>query len=99
MRPTYRPGGRPAVGPVDAGEIRRVDVVLVSVAGPLRGRTRPQRVIGLGGDRVESSDGTRVAVNGKGLTFSTVRANPYVAVTHCSGSVGPHGFSAAPRPE
>ncbi|WP_235023917.1 signal peptidase I [Streptomyces sp. WAC05374] len=65
MRPTYRPGERLAIERVDEGDIRRGDVVLVTVPDRYGDAPALQRVIGLGGDRVESTDGTRVAVNGK----------------------------------
>ncbi|MGW0813075.1 signal peptidase I [Streptomyces viridiviolaceus] len=65
MQPTYRPGEHVTIERVDEAEIRRGDVVLVSVPGRYGGAPVLQRVIGLGGDHVESRDGTRVAVNGK----------------------------------
>ncbi|CAL9566672.1 hypothetical protein SUDANB15_04717 [Streptomyces sp. enrichment culture] len=65
MRPTYSPGERLTVMQVGEGEIRRGDVVLVSVPGRYGNAPVVQRVIGLGGDHVESRDGTRVLVNGK----------------------------------
>ncbi|WP_318211065.1 signal peptidase I [Streptomyces sp. SJL17-1] len=65
MRPTYSPGERLTVMRVGEGEIRRGDVVLVSVPGRYGNAPALQRVIGLGGDHVESRDGVRVAVNGK----------------------------------
>ncbi|TQL20497.1 signal peptidase I [Streptomyces sp. SLBN-134] len=65
MRPTYHRGDRLAIERIDEGEIRRGDVLLVTVPGRYRGAPVLQRVIGLGGDHVESRDGTRVTVNGK----------------------------------
>ncbi|WP_308405357.1 signal peptidase I [Streptomyces sp. B93] len=65
MRPTYSPGEQLTIERVDAAGIRRGDVVLVSVPGRYGGAPVLQRVIGLGGDHVESRDGTRVAVNGE----------------------------------
>ncbi|WP_241837898.1 signal peptidase I [Streptomyces sp. CB03234] len=81
MQPTYRPGERLAIERVDAGEIRRGDVVLVSVPGRYGDAPALQRVIGLGGDRVESTDGTRVVVNGKQID------EPYVTRDN-SGTTG-----------
>ncbi|MFG3004689.1 signal peptidase I [Streptomyces calvus] len=65
MRPTYRPGDRLTIERVDAAGIRRGDVVLVGVPGRYGGAPVLQRVIGLGGDHVESRDGAQVVVNGK----------------------------------
>lgn len=65
MQPTCRPGRQLTVGRIDEAEIRRGDVVLVRVPGRYGGAPVLQRVIGLGGDHVESRDGTRVAVNGE----------------------------------
>ncbi|WP_236578728.1 signal peptidase I [Streptomyces tendae] len=65
MQPTYRPGRQLTVERIDEAEIRRGDVVLVRVPGRYGGAPVLQRVIGLGGDHVESRDGTRVAVNGE----------------------------------
>jgi signal peptidase I len=65
MRPTYGPGERLTIKQIDEGEIRRGDVVLVTVPGRYGGAPVLQRVIGLGGDHVKSRDGMQVAVNGK----------------------------------
>ncbi|MFD4259277.1 signal peptidase I [Streptomyces sp. NPDC058534] len=65
MQPTYRPGQRLAIERIDEDEIGRGDVVLVRVPGRYGGAPVVQRVIGLGGDHVESRDGARVAVNGR----------------------------------
>ncbi|WP_282082268.1 signal peptidase I [Streptomyces tendae] len=67
MQPTYRPGRQLTVERIDEAEIRRGDVVLVRVRGRYGGAPVLQRVIGLGGDHVESRDGMRVAVNGKDI--------------------------------
>ncbi|MFF2010017.1 signal peptidase I [Streptomyces sp. NPDC058195] len=64
MEPTYRVGERLVAERVDAGEIRRGDVVLVRVPGRYGDLPVLQRVIGTGGDDV-ASDGDRVTVNGK----------------------------------
>ncbi|MFF9059149.1 signal peptidase I [Streptomyces sp. NPDC014882] len=64
MRPTYRQGDRLFIERIDAGEIRRGDVLLVEAPehtrlGPVLGR-----VIGMGDDHV-AGEGNRVSVNGK----------------------------------
>ncbi|MGV9920503.1 signal peptidase I [Streptomyces cellulosae] len=76
MRPTYRPGERLTIERIDEAEIRRGDVVLVNVPGRYRGAPVLQRVIGLGGDHVESRDGMRVTVNGKRLDEPYVMRDP-----------------------
>ncbi|AVH97626.1 MULTISPECIES: signal peptidase I [Streptomyces] len=76
MRPTYSPGERLTVLRVGEGEIRRGDVVLVGVPGRYGNAPVLQRVIGLGGDRVESRDGVRVAVNGKRIDEPYVMRDP-----------------------
>ncbi|MFD3531262.1 signal peptidase I [Streptomyces sp. NPDC058661] len=76
MRPTYSPGERLTVMRVGEGEIRRGDVVLVSVPGRYGNAPVLQRVIGLGGDHVESRDGVRVAVNGKRIDEPYVMRDP-----------------------
>lgn len=76
MRPTYSPGERLTVMQVGEGEIRRGDVVLVSVPGRYGNAPVLQRVIGLGGDHVESRDGVRVAVNGKRIDEPYVMRDP-----------------------
>ncbi|MFH8452439.1 signal peptidase I [Streptomyces fungicidicus] len=76
MRPTYHPGDRLAIERIDEGEIRRGDVLLVTVPGRYRGAPVLQRVIGLGGDHVESRDGVRVAVNGKWIDEPYVMRDP-----------------------
>lgn len=77
MQPTYRPGERLVIEHIDQDKIRRGDVVLVSVPGRYGGAPALQRVIGLGGDRVESTDGTRVAVNGKQIDEPYVRRDTF----------------------
>ncbi|MEU7068605.1 signal peptidase I [Streptomyces narbonensis] len=76
MRPAYSPGERLTVLQVGEGEIRRGDVVLVSVPGRYGNAPVLQRVIGLGGDHVESRDGVRVAVNGKRIEEPYVMRDP-----------------------
>jgi len=76
MRPTYSPGERLTVMQVGEGEIRRGDVVLVGVPGRYGNAPVLQRVIGLGGDHVESRDGVRVAVNGKRIDEPYVMRDP-----------------------
>ncbi|MFE1343800.1 signal peptidase I [Streptomyces sp. NPDC058757] len=82
MRPTYRPDERLTVTRVGEGEIRRGDVVLVGVPGRYGNAPVLQRVIGLGGDHVESRDGVRVAVNGEPIDEPYVMRDPL-------GSAGP----------
>ncbi|WP_328907177.1 signal peptidase I [Streptomyces sp. NBC_00234] len=64
MEPTYRQGERLVIERIDAGEVRRGDVVLVDVPDRYRGGPVLQRVIGMGGDHVVG-DGDRITVNGK----------------------------------
>ncbi|MFC9703258.1 signal peptidase I [Streptomyces sp. NPDC056943] len=78
MRPTYSPGERLVVEDVDAGGIRRGDVVLIHVPDRYRSAPVLQRVIGTGGDHV-TSDGERITVNGKPVD------EPYVM----PGDMGP----------
>ncbi|MFF0557887.1 signal peptidase I [Streptomyces sp. NPDC004266] len=82
MRPTYGPGEQLTVTRVGEGEIRRGDVVLVGVPGRYGNAPVLQRVIGLGGDHVESRDGVRVAVNGERIDEPYVMRDPF-------GSAGP----------
>ncbi|WP_370413092.1 signal peptidase I [Streptomyces fradiae] len=73
MRPTYEPGDMLYAEVVEPSEVRRGDVVLVSV--PEWGITEGlgvKRVIGVGGDRV-TADERQVYVNGEPLS------EPYVA--------------------
>ncbi|MFD0155152.1 signal peptidase I [Streptomyces sp. NPDC055721] len=78
MRPTYSPGERLVVEDVDAGGIRRGDVLLIHVPDRYRSAPVLQRVIGTGGDHV-TSDGERITVNGKPVD------EPYVM----PGDMGP----------
>ncbi|MGW6459843.1 signal peptidase I [Streptomyces sp. NPDC055078] len=62
MAPTHVPGDRVVIEEIGPGEIRRGDVVLFAVPGVEGGI--PQRVIGVGGDRVACCDSEeRVMVN------------------------------------
>ncbi|MFF8604129.1 signal peptidase I [Streptomyces sp. NPDC015232] len=73
MRPTYAPGAMLYAERVEPSEVRRGDVVLVSV--PEWGITESlavKRVIGVGGDRVRT-DGRRLYVNGEPLDEPYVR--------------------------
>ncbi|MFB6980053.1 signal peptidase I [Streptomyces scopuliridis] len=83
MEPTYGPGERLVIERVDAGEIRRGDVVLVHV--PERYQDRPvlQRVIGMGGDHVVC-DGNRITVNGQAID------EPYVMRGEVNPGTGPY---------
>ncbi|MEV5975263.1 signal peptidase I [Streptomyces sp. NPDC051921] len=73
MRPTYEPGDMLYAEPVEPGEVRRGDVVLVSVPEWGLGEgLAVKRVIGVGGDRVRADD-RQVYVNGRPL------AEPYLA--------------------
>ncbi|MFB7340452.1 signal peptidase I [Streptomyces hydrogenans] len=76
MRPTYGPGERLTVVRVGEGEMGRGDVVLVSVPGRYGNAPVLQRVIGLGGDHVESPDGVRVLVNGRRIDEPYVMRDP-----------------------
>ncbi|MGV9632087.1 signal peptidase I [Streptomyces sp. NPDC003487] len=78
MTPAYRPGDRIVFERIDADQVRRGDVVLVSEPdryGP--GFVALKRVIGVGGDRVAccTGEGTdaRVTVNGRALPEPYVR--------------------------
>ncbi|MFH8442246.1 signal peptidase I [Streptomyces sp. NPDC018026] len=76
MEPTYRQGEHLVVEDIGTDEIRRGDVVLVRVPGKYRGAPVLRRVIGTGGDHVES-DGDRVTVNGKPLDEPYVRRDEF----------------------
>ncbi|MEU5741263.1 signal peptidase I [Streptomyces tendae] len=76
MEPTYRQGEHLVVEDVGADGIHRGDVVLVRVPGQYRGAPVLRRVIGTGGDHVES-DGDRVTVNGKPLDEPYVRRDEF----------------------
>ncbi|MEU5519329.1 signal peptidase I [Streptomyces sp. NPDC047860] len=54
-------------------------MVLVSVPGRYGGPPALQRVIGLGGDRVESRDGMRVTVNGKEIDEPYVKRDRFAS--------------------
>ncbi|MGW9120186.1 signal peptidase I [Streptomyces sp. NPDC055663] len=83
MEPTYRPGERLVIERIDAGEIRRGDVVLVHVPDRYQGRPVLQRVIGMGGDHVVC-DGNRITVNGKPVD------EPYVMRGEVNPTTGPY---------
>ncbi|MFI7390021.1 signal peptidase I [Streptomyces tendae] len=76
MEPTYRQGEHLVVEDIGADEIHRGDVVLVRVPGQYRGAPVLRRVIGTGGDHVES-DGDRVTVNGQPLDEPYVRRDEF----------------------
>ena len=80
MEPGYRQGEHLVVEHIGANEIRRGDVVLVRVPGRYQGAPVLRRVIGKGGDHVES-DGTRVVVNGRQLDEPYVRRDELPAAT------------------
>ncbi|MFC5073381.1 signal peptidase I [Kitasatospora cinereorecta] len=83
MEPTYRMGDRLVIERIDAGGVRRGDVVLVRV--PERYGSRPvlQRVIGTAGDHVVC-DGDRITVNGKPVD------EPYVMRGEVNPGAGPY---------
>jgi signal peptidase I len=83
MEPTYRRGERLVVERIDAGGIRRGDVVLVHVPDRYRGGPVLQRVIGMGGDHVVC-DGNRITVNGKPVD------EPYVMRGEVNPATGPY---------
>ncbi|MFI2372886.1 signal peptidase I [Streptomyces sp. NPDC018833] len=72
MEPTYSVGQQVFLERIDAGEVRRGDVVLYRIPDRYQGAVVLQRVIGLGGDRVAARPGAQLTVNGKPL------AEPYV---------------------
>ncbi|MEU4983249.1 signal peptidase I [Streptomyces sp. NPDC021969] len=78
MEPTYRQGEHLVVEHIGADEIRRGDVVLVRVSGRYEGAPVLRRVIGTGGDHVES-DGDRVTVNGKPVDEPYVRRDEFTS--------------------
>lgn len=84
MNPTYPYGDRVFFERIDAGEVRRGDVVLHRSED--RDEIRPllRRVIGMGGDHVRQSPGGPVTVNGVPLT------EPYVKDGDPSG--GPFAY-------
>ncbi len=69
MGPTYVPGDRLVVEQVESDEIRRGDLVLVTMPELRDGATALRRVIGTGGDEVACCDGGRgpLTVNGRPL--------------------------------
>ncbi|MFD3656480.1 signal peptidase I [Streptomyces sp. NPDC058620] len=83
MEPTYRSGERLVIERIDAGEIRRGDVVLVHVPDRFQGGPVLQRVIGVGGDYVVC-DGDRITVNGKPVD------EPYVMRGEVNPGTGPY---------
>lgn len=83
MEPTYRHDERLVIERIDAGEIRRGDVVLVHVPDRYQDRPVLQRVIGMGGDHVVC-DGSRITVNGKPVD------EPYVMRGEVNPAAGPY---------
>ncbi|MFD4141754.1 signal peptidase I [Streptomyces sp. NPDC058572] len=83
MEPTYRQGERLVIERIDAGGIRRGDVVLVNVPDRYQGGPVLQRVIGMGGDHVVC-DGNRITVNGKPVD------EPYVMRGEVNPATGPY---------
>lgn len=83
MEPTYRLGERLVIERIDAGEVRRGDVVLVQVPDRYEGGPVLQRVIGMGGDHVVC-DGDRITVNGKPVD------EPYVMRGEVNPATGPY---------
>ncbi|CAM5257922.1 Signal peptidase I OS=Streptomyces tendae OX=1932 GN=lepB PE=3 SV=1 [Streptomyces tendae] len=83
MEPTYRRGEHLVVERIGADGIRRGDVVLVRVPGRYQGAPVLRRVIGTGGDHVESV-GDRVTVNGKPVD------EPYVRRDESGSSAAPY---------
>ncbi|MFH9608210.1 signal peptidase I [Streptomyces sp. NPDC017448] len=83
MEPTYRQGERLVIEVIDTDEIRRSDVVLVTVPSRYEGRPVLQRVIGMGGDHVVS-DGLRITVNGTHLD------EPYLMRGDVAPATGPY---------
>jgi signal peptidase I len=83
MEPTYRQGEHLVVERIGTDEIRRGDVVLVRVPGRYQGAPVLRRVIGTGGDHVESV-GDHVTVNGRPVD------EPYVRRDELSPSAAPY---------
>ncbi|RPK85028.1 signal peptidase I [Streptomyces sp. ADI98-10] len=83
MEPTYRMGERLLVERIDAGEIRRGDVLLVEVPGRYAGAPVLQRAIGTGGDHVVC-DGEQITVNGQPVD------EPYVMRGEVNPGTGPY---------
>jgi signal peptidase I len=84
MEPTYHPGDRLIIERIDAGEIRRGDVVLVDVPDRYHGEPVLQRVVGVPGDHVVGGDGDRITVNGKPVE------EPYVMRGEVNAGSGPY---------
>ncbi|MFD6417703.1 signal peptidase I [Streptomyces sp. NPDC060194] len=91
MEPTYPAGDRLAVERVDGSGIRRGDVLLIDVPGRYGGLPTLQRVVGLGGDRVESRDGVRVVVNGKQIDEPYVKRDKFTSTTSPYAVTVPEG--------
>lgn len=72
MRPAYPPGDQLLAERIDAGEIRRGDVLLIDAPEHYRGEPMLRRVIGMGGDHVVG-EGSQVTVNGKPVDEPYVR--------------------------
>ncbi|MFE3250194.1 signal peptidase I [Streptomyces sp. NPDC059209] len=72
MRPAYPPGDQLFAERIDAGEIRRGDVLLIDAPEHYPGAPMLRRVIGMGGDRV-AGEGGHVTVNGKRVDEPYVR--------------------------
>ncbi|MCF4139213.1 signal peptidase I [Streptomyces sp. Tue 6430] len=83
MRPTYRQGDRLFIERIDAGEIRRGDVLLIEAPEHTRPGPLLLRVIGTGDDHV-TGEGNRVSVNGKPVD------EPYVTDSEENLTVGPY---------
>ncbi|MEV0775965.1 signal peptidase I [Streptomyces sp. NPDC050428] len=66
MEPTYRDGARVVVERIGGTAVRRGDVVLYAMPSRYQGLAVMQRVIGLGGDRIASVDGS-LTVNGRAV--------------------------------
>ncbi len=80
MEPMYSPGEHVILKRINAGEVRRGDVVLYRTPDRYQGKAVLQRVIGIGGDRVADRPGAQVTVNGRPI------AEPYVKGGDPSGS-------------
>lgn len=83
MEPTFRRGEGLVIERIDAGEVRRGDVVLVRVPDRYGSAPVLQRVIGMGGDHVVC-DGDRITVNGKTVD------EPYVLRGEVNPGTGPY---------
>ncbi|MEV6421272.1 signal peptidase I [Streptomyces sp. NPDC051662] len=74
MEPTYRDGARVAVEKIGGTAVRRGDVVLYTMPDRYGGLAVMQRVIGLGGDHIASTNGS-LTINGRPVE------EPYVGPT------------------